>query len=85
MDIFVAKTLTIPFAVQINSYKWWKPTGQWYSKLSRAIGFTPLVFWGRYGYGYWLVFIIVFLSPSVPSSFIIIKSHHSALRITTAL
>jgi len=34
---------------QTNSYSWWKPTGQWYSQLSRAIGFTPLVYWGRYG------------------------------------
>nr|XP_024394341.1 diacylglycerol O-acyltransferase 2-like isoform X2 [Physcomitrium patens] len=35
---------------QTNCYKWWKPTGQWYSRLSRRIGFTPLVFWGRYGW-----------------------------------
>ncbi|XP_024360450.1 diacylglycerol O-acyltransferase 2 [Physcomitrium patens] len=34
---------------QRNAYKWWKPTGKWYNQLSRAIGFTPLVFWGRYG------------------------------------
>jgi len=34
---------------QSKSYKWWKPTGSWYRQLSRAIGFTPLVFWGRFG------------------------------------
>lgn len=34
---------------QSNTYRWWKPKGQWYNQLSRAIGFTPLVFWGRYG------------------------------------
>lgn len=36
--------------LQSKSYKWWKPTGSWYRQLSRAIGFTPLVFWGRFGY-----------------------------------
>lgn len=34
---------------QSNAYKWWKPTGKWYNQLSRALGFTPLVFWGRFG------------------------------------
>jgi len=34
---------------QTNIYKWWKPKGKWYNQLSRAIGFTPLVFWGRFG------------------------------------
>ncbi|EFJ26687.1 hypothetical protein SELMODRAFT_96204 [Selaginella moellendorffii] len=34
---------------QTEAYKWWKPKGELYAKLSRAIGFTPLVFWGMYG------------------------------------
>ncbi|KAG0558812.1 hypothetical protein M758_10G053300 [Ceratodon purpureus] len=34
---------------QSNTYGWWKPKGHWYHQLSRAIGFTPLLFWGRFG------------------------------------
>lgn len=34
---------------QSKVYKWWKPSGKLYVRISRALGFTPLVFWGRYG------------------------------------
>ncbi|BBN04408.1 diacylglycerol O-acyltransferase 2, plant [Marchantia polymorpha subsp. ruderalis] len=34
---------------QSDVYHYWKPSGQWYAHLSRAIGFTPLIFWGMYG------------------------------------
>lgn len=37
-------------SVQSNAYKWWKPRGKWYNQFSRAVGFTPLYFWGRFGY-----------------------------------
>jgi hypothetical protein len=36
--------------VQTNIYHWWKPSGEWYNQMSRKIRFTPLVFWGRFGY-----------------------------------
>eukprot|EP00249_Psilotum_nudum_P002671 c15794_g1_i1 orf=208-1236(+) len=31
------------------AYKWWKPSGKFYSRFSRTAGFTPLIFWGSFG------------------------------------
>ncbi|KAL3693247.1 hypothetical protein R1sor_006898 [Riccia sorocarpa] len=34
---------------QSEIYHFWIPSGKWFTKFSRAIGFTPLLFWGMYG------------------------------------
>lgn len=31
---------------QRHTYKYWFPRGEWYKKISRAMKFAPLVFWG---------------------------------------
>lgn len=34
---------------QTEAYRWWRPRGELYNYLARAIRFTPLVFWGKFG------------------------------------
>ncbi|XP_078437724.1 diacylglycerol O-acyltransferase 2D-like [Wolffia australiana] len=34
---------------QTKAFNWWKPRGQLYARLSRALRFPPLLFWGVFG------------------------------------
>ncbi|KAL7223655.1 hypothetical protein ACSBR1_025164 [Camellia fascicularis] len=34
---------------QSHVYNWWKPGGELYVQLSRAIKFSPIIFWGMFG------------------------------------
>ncbi|PKA60384.1 Diacylglycerol O-acyltransferase 2 [Apostasia shenzhenica] len=34
---------------QTHAYKWWKPNAKLFVQIARAIKFTPIIFWGRFG------------------------------------
>ncbi|XP_020519355.1 diacylglycerol O-acyltransferase 2D isoform X3 [Amborella trichopoda] len=34
---------------QTNVYNWWKPKGDLYTRIARAIRFAPLLYWGMFG------------------------------------
>ncbi|KAG6500795.1 hypothetical protein ZIOFF_040650 [Zingiber officinale] len=47
------------FLLNSNIYQWWKPTRKSFVNIARALKFTPLIYWGRFGYQHFLAFSLI--------------------------